>query len=88
MRGRHSCAMLKTLGITETIAHTGADYINVAVRLARKADWQQQVIAKMRDRHTQLFDETDCIHALEAFYREAIAQHQANPSQREGSASR
>jgi len=34
MRGRHSAALLRMMGVTETIMHTIEDYIAIAVRVA------------------------------------------------------
>lgn len=74
MRGRHSYAILQTLGVTETIAQTEADYIAIAVRLAQDVAWKQRVVLQMRDRFSHLYDDTTCITALEAFYQQAVVR--------------
>ena len=35
MRGRHSYAILRMLGVTETIAASASQYVDIAVRLAQ-----------------------------------------------------
>ncbi|MFM6157421.1 MAG: glycosyltransferase, partial [Sphaerospermopsis kisseleviana] len=40
MRGRHSYAFLKMLGITDTIANSEAEYIEIAVKLGLDADFR------------------------------------------------
>lgn len=72
MRGRHAYGILKTLGVTETIAQTEAEYIEIAVRLGQEPDWRRQLVASMRDRHAHLYDDRTCVDALEAFYQQAV----------------
>jgi tetratricopeptide (TPR) repeat protein/glycosyltransferase involved in cell wall biosynthesis len=79
MRGRHSYAMLKILGIEETIAHTEADYIDIAVRLGEDLYWRQEIAQKMEENHAGtnpagncLYDDTTCMSALEAFYTSVV----------------
>lgn len=74
MRGRHSYGILRALGITETIAQTEAEYVEIAVRLGQDPAWRQQVVAKMRDRHADLYDDTACVDALETFYQQVVEQ--------------
>ncbi|MCL6435403.1 MAG: tetratricopeptide repeat protein [Leptolyngbyaceae cyanobacterium HOT.MB2.61] len=72
MRGRHSYAILKMLGITETIAQTEAEYIEIAVRLGQNSGWRADLIRRMGDRHPNLYDDKTCVTALENFYQKAI----------------
>ncbi len=68
MRGRHSYAILKMLGMTETIAQSESEYIEIAVRLGLDPSWRHQIIQSMNDRRPNLFNDKACITALEAFY--------------------
>ena len=72
MRGRHSYGILKALGMTDTIAATEAEYIDIAVRLGQDPVWRQSIVATMHDRHADLYDDTTCIDALETFYQRAV----------------
>jgi protein O-GlcNAc transferase len=72
MRGRHAYGILRMLGITDTIAQTEAEYIEIAVRLGRDPDWRGRIIEKMRERHTSLYDDRTCIKGLEDFYRQVV----------------
>ncbi|MBL1174385.1 tetratricopeptide repeat protein [Pantanalinema sp. GBBB05] len=72
MRGRHSYAILKMLGITDTIAQTEADYIAIATRLGRDRDWRKTLVQTMRDRFSHLYDDLTCITALEQFYEQVV----------------
>ncbi|WP_017660693.1 tetratricopeptide repeat protein [Baaleninema simplex] len=72
MRGRHSYAILKMLGITETIATTEAEYIEIAVRLGRNTDWRREIVTKIQQYRDRVYEDTTCVDALEQFYREVF----------------
>jgi len=66
MRSRHSYAMLKILEITETIANTESEYIDIAVKLGLDPAWRASIVEKMR--RERLYDDKACIDALEKFF--------------------
>lgn len=68
MRGRHSCGILKMLGVTQTIANSEQEYITIAVRLAHDKLWAQKIRAKINDNHHRLYHDLECVKALEKFY--------------------
>ncbi|WP_421659442.1 tetratricopeptide repeat protein [Leptothermofonsia sp. ETS-13] len=72
MRGRHSYAILKMLGITETIAQTETEYIETAVRLGQNSGWRADLIRRMGDSHSKLYDDRICVTALESFYQKVV----------------
>ena len=74
MRGRHADSFLKMLGVTDTIAQTEAEYIEIAVRLGLDPDWRQEIAEKIRMRHDNLFDDKVCVEALEAFYKQVVQE--------------
>jgi FkbM family methyltransferase len=74
MRGRHACAMLKMMGISETIAKDKADYIKVAVRLGRDRNFYLQCKRLIGKNRSKLFGDKSCIPALEDFYRQVARQ--------------
>jgi protein O-GlcNAc transferase len=74
MRSRHSYAILRMLGVTETIAASEADYIQIAVRLGLDPAWRIQLVQTMRDRHNQLYDDRTCIQGMESFYQQVVEQ--------------
>ena len=67
MRARHSTAILRMMGVTETIAGSLDDYIALAVRLARDVPWRRAISARIAERKHLLFRDGDCIVALEEF---------------------
>jgi predicted O-linked N-acetylglucosamine transferase (SPINDLY family) len=67
MRGRQSMAILKMMGVTETIAETLDEYVSVAIRLARDVAWRMAIRSKMSENRTRVFRDASCIAALEDF---------------------
>ncbi|NJL55642.1 hypothetical protein HC928_10910 [bacterium] len=67
MRGRHSYAILQMLGITETIARTEDEYVDVSVRLGVDLTWRQQIKEQMEQQRDLLYDDRECIRAFEEF---------------------
>jgi predicted O-linked N-acetylglucosamine transferase (SPINDLY family) len=67
MRGRHSMAVLKMMGVTETIARTIDEYIAMAVRLARDEPWRLSVKAKIAANKHRVYRDDACIAGLERF---------------------
>jgi protein O-GlcNAc transferase len=65
MRGRHTLAILKMLGVTETITETVDDYIAVAIRLARDAPWRMAVQQRMSANAHKVYRDRTWISALE-----------------------
>jgi predicted O-linked N-acetylglucosamine transferase (SPINDLY family) len=76
MRGRQSTAALQMLDVTDTIAATEAEYVNIAVRLGREPQWRRTIAQRMGENHGNLFEDKTCVAGLEAFYREVVQHHQ------------
>ena len=72
MRSRQSDGMLRMIGVTETIAKTETEYIEIAVRLGLDKEWRQVIRDKMRANKHLLFDDRECIKGLECFFEEAL----------------
>jgi len=69
MRGRHSFAMLKQMGITETIGDDLNSYIDIAIRLGNDQQWRATIKAKMKERQNLLFDDRSPTDYLSSFLR-------------------
>ena len=78
MRGRHSYAFLKMLGITDTIANSPSEYIEIAVKLGLDVDWRNSITAKMNQNHHHLFDDKTCVEGLEVFYKQVVENKSAS----------
>ncbi len=67
MRGRHSLAILRAIGVTETIAESLEDYVAIAARLATDRAWRGEIRAKIAANKHRAYRDRACIEALEAF---------------------
>ena len=67
MRGRHAPAILTMIGVTETIASTLDEYVQIAIRLALEEDWRMTVRERMRANSHKAYRDRACILALEDF---------------------
>ena len=67
MRGRHTMAMLELIGVTDTIAASLDDYVELAARLARDHEWRTQIRKAIAGAKHRLYRDDVCISALEEF---------------------
>jgi predicted O-linked N-acetylglucosamine transferase (SPINDLY family) len=74
MRGRHSSAILSQLDVTETIAQTQDEYVEIAVRLGLDPQWRQGIVERMVRGHFRIYSDTRCAQALEDFFRQVVDQ--------------
>lgn len=74
LRGRLASGILKRLGLTELVAQSEQDYIAVAVRLARDADYREHIRGRIAESRHVLFEDIEPIHALETFLAKASKQ--------------
>lgn len=74
MRGRHTYAMLRLLGLDELIARDADDYVRIAVRLGTDPAWRRTVRERIAAGRGRLYDDVEAVRALEAFYRRAHAE--------------
>ena len=74
MRGRHSAAILKMMGLTETIADSLDSYIEIAVRLGSNAEWRTHVSEKISNSRQYIYRDMKCITALEEFFERAVKE--------------
>ncbi|OLP18805.1 hypothetical protein BST81_08685 [Leptolyngbya sp. 'hensonii'] len=72
MRGHLSAAMLRRLGLTETIAGNEQEYIDLAVTLGLDSTWRGQIRQQMEMRSPSLYHDRDCVLALESFWRQVV----------------
>ena len=78
MRSRHAYAILKMMGVCETIAQNETEYIEIAVRLGLEPDWRQDMVQKLYKHHSLLYDDRTCVTALESFYKNVVQQAAGN----------
>ncbi|MDA8430851.1 MAG: methyltransferase domain-containing protein [Geobacteraceae bacterium] len=67
MRGRHAYAILKMMGVEETIATSMEEYISIAVRLALDTQWRDDVSGRISCNKHKIYQDRECITAMEHF---------------------
>jgi protein O-GlcNAc transferase len=76
MRGREGFAILNMMGVTETIAATLDDYVDIAVRLGNDTEWRRRISEKIAATRHLVYQDTACIKGLEAFFEKVVAEGQ------------
>jgi protein O-GlcNAc transferase len=71
MRARHCAAILRMMGIDETIAESVDDFVSIAARLAKDMEARQALSQKTAERKHLLYRDRTCISALEMFLEDA-----------------
>ena len=73
-RGRHTQAMYGKMQITEGIAATPDEYVDIAVRLGTDRDFNAHVRAAICERRDVLFEDIAVVREFERFFCEALVQ--------------
>ncbi|ACK67240.1 glycosyl transferase family 2 [Rippkaea orientalis PCC 8801] len=74
MRGRHTMAILKMIGIEETIASSKDNYIEIAVHLGKAPQYRQFISQKIAQNKYKLYSDFQPVIALENFISNAVYQ--------------
>ncbi|MBM3841183.1 MAG: tetratricopeptide repeat protein [Verrucomicrobia bacterium] len=67
LRGRHTYAILRRAGLDELIAGDVDEYVEIAVRLGRDANWRAMLGEKIRAQKMAVFNDLAPVRALENF---------------------
>ena len=67
MRGRHAAAILRMMGVEETIASDKQEYINIASRLGNDSAWYSAVSSRVAENKHRAYGDMVCVRALEDF---------------------
>ena len=74
MRGRHTMAILKMMGVTETITESIDDYVAAAVRLAKDAPWRHAIRNQIGANKHRVYRDGESIAALQEFLDQVARQ--------------
>jgi protein O-GlcNAc transferase len=74
MRGREAFAILNMMGVTETIAATPDDYVDIAVRLGNDTEWRRSISEKIAATRHCVYQDTACIKGLEDFFEKVVKE--------------
>ena len=72
MRGRHTSAILKMLGIEATIAGSKDEYIQIAIRLGQDRDRRRSIARQIAQNKSKLYNDLSPVRALEDFLFEVL----------------
>ncbi|MGB3755479.1 MAG: tetratricopeptide repeat protein [Rivularia sp. (in: cyanobacteria)] len=72
MRGRHSMAILKMMGIEETIASNKEEYVQIAISLGKDFQYRQYISEQVADNKHKLYGDLKPVRALEAFLLKVV----------------
>lgn len=51
------------------------EYVEIAVRLGRDAEWRHHVGNSLRNRRGRMFEDRGCLQALESFFNQGFGNH-------------
>lgn len=72
MRGRHTAAILRMMGMEELIAADKEQYIAIAARLATDRQWYEAVSGRIAANKQQVYGDLRCIRVLEKFLETSV----------------
>jgi protein O-GlcNAc transferase len=74
MRQRHCFAVLSMIGVKETVVSTIQDYVDLAVKLGKDAEYRRMISEKIADNKYRIHNDRTCITALEDFMEKAVRE--------------
>lgn len=72
LRERMTLAMYNKMGVSDCVASTAQDYIDLAVRLGNDKEFQRSVRARILANNGVLYENLDAVHELEGFFRGVV----------------
>jgi predicted O-linked N-acetylglucosamine transferase (SPINDLY family) len=78
LRGKLASGLLRRIGLTQLIASSDAQYVDLVVRLANDAAYRQVLRQRICAARGVLFGDTAPVHALEQFLASAVAAEKAH----------
>lgn len=72
MRGRHSFALLKMMGVEDTIAVDKNSYVKIAVRLGQDLEFRQAISRKIAQKKHHLYQDLTPVKALETLFFQLV----------------
>lgn len=78
MRGRHTMAILNLLGLSNCVAASPIDYINLCLELCNNPQQLLKIKRHILSKYLLLFNNNSCIEALDSFLKERIYSRKLN----------
>jgi len=76
-RGRYTQAVYQQLGVMDSVAADGDEYVELALRLAREQDFRHDLSQRLHDRSELIYEDSTAIARMAAFIECAIAESRA-----------
>jgi protein O-GlcNAc transferase len=73
-RTRHASAFLTMMGVTETIAESSDDLVEIAARLGNDSLWRRTISDKIASTKARCYRDRESITALEEFFERCVLQ--------------
>jgi predicted O-linked N-acetylglucosamine transferase (SPINDLY family) len=71
-RGRHTQAMYRRMELTDCVAQSAQDYIDIAVRIGTDPDYRQSLRRTILERNAVLFENRQVVTEFERFFETAL----------------
>jgi len=78
MRSRHSYGILTQLGVSDTIARDEDEYTSIAARLGNDHNFKNDILLRMNESQSKIFNCKNGIQGLESFYKSLIKYNNKN----------
>jgi len=72
MRGRHTHAILKMMGIDDMEGRNMDEYVAIAARMIKHPEWRREISEKIAHTKHRAYRDTECICGLENFIRQVV----------------
>jgi protein O-GlcNAc transferase len=72
MRGRHTHAILKMMGLNEVEGRDVDEYVAIAGRLGKEIEWRKHISEKISQLKHRVYRDNACIQGLEEFMKQAV----------------
>ena len=74
LRGRVTLGLYRKMNVHDCVAHSGEEYVNLAVRLGTDAEYRGHIREKLFAASAAVFEDGDAVRALEEFFQRAVAE--------------
>ena len=72
MRGRHTLAFYKRMGVMDCVVENAEDYVDLAIRLVNDQSFRASVRSKIAENSGILFDDTSAIDEISDVFETLI----------------
>ncbi|MCH7988740.1 MAG: hypothetical protein IID46_06245, partial [Planctomycetes bacterium] len=74
LRGRFTLAMYRKMGLSDCVAHTFSEYVDLAVTLGTDADFREHIRGRILESCDCLFEDREAVEEIERFLKQAVKE--------------